>query len=110
MPNLTPLPYPRLLFLVLADPIAPDRTRLSSRIYGLTDDIAEQERHLQNLELTNNEETDMVTKLMENLRSPFFRVGPPSAWEGRAAHVMRRIREDVATPLAPDEFEGPLTD
>ncbi|HEX7097082.1 MAG TPA: aromatic ring-hydroxylating dioxygenase subunit alpha [Acidimicrobiales bacterium] len=110
MPNLTPLPYPTLLILVRADPIAPDRTRLFSRIYGLTDDIEEQERHLQNLELTNKEDTDMVTNLMENLRSPFFRVGPPSAWEGRAAHVMRRIREDVATPLAPDEFEGPLTD
>ena len=24
--------------------------------------------------------------------------------EGRAAHVMKLIRDDVATPLAPDEF------
>ena len=42
----------------------------------------------------------MVTKLMANLRSPFVRVGPPTVWEGRAAHVMRLVREDVATPLA----------
>jgi choline monooxygenase len=108
MPNLTPLPYPTVLILVRADPIAPDRTRLVSRIYGLTDDIDEQERHLENLELTNREDTDMVTILMANLHSPFYRVGPPSAWEGRAAHVMRKIREDVATPLAPDEFDGPV--
>lgn len=106
MPNLTPLPYPTMLILVRADPLAPDRTRLLSRIYGLTDDVDEQERHLSTLELTNKEDTDMVTVLMENLRSPFFRVGPPTAWEGRAAHVMRMIRHDVATPLAPDEFEG----
>jgi phenylpropionate dioxygenase-like ring-hydroxylating dioxygenase large terminal subunit len=104
MPNLTPLPYPTQLIMVRADPIAPDRTRLFSRIYGLTDDIAEQEAQLENLEITNREDTDMVTILMENLRSPFYRVGPPTTWEGRAAHVMQRIREDVATPLAPDEF------
>jgi choline monooxygenase len=107
MPNLTPLPYPTMLILVRADPIAPDRTRLFSRIYGLTDDLDEQERQLQNLEITNKEDTDMVTVLMENPRSPFSRVGPPTAWEGRAAHVMRTIREDVATPLAPDEFDHP---
>jgi phenylpropionate dioxygenase-like ring-hydroxylating dioxygenase large terminal subunit len=35
-PNLTPLPYPTQLILVRADPIAPDRTRLLSRIYGRT--------------------------------------------------------------------------
>jgi len=110
MPNLTPLPYPTLLILVRADPLAPDKTRLFSRIYGLTDDLNEQEKHLQNLELTNKEDTDMVTVLMENLRSPFYRVGPPTTWEGRAAHVMRKIREDVATPLAPDEFDGPVAD
>ncbi|MDD9369743.1 MAG: aromatic ring-hydroxylating dioxygenase subunit alpha [Acidimicrobiales bacterium] len=104
MPNLTPLPYPTQIIMVRADPIAPDATRLVSRIYGLTDDIAEQEAQLENLEITNKEDTDMVTVLMENLRSPFYRVGPPSTWEGRAAHVMSRIREDVATPLAPDEF------
>lgn len=108
MPNLTPLPYPTQLIMVRADPIAPDRTRLFSRIYGLTEDIEEQEGQLQNLEITNKEDTDMVTVLMENLRSPFYRVGPPSMWEGRAAHVMRMIREDVATPLAPDEFDGPV--
>jgi choline monooxygenase len=106
LPNLTPLPYPTQLILVRADPIAPDRTRLFSRIYGVTDDIDEQEAQLQNLEATNKEDTDMVTILMENLRSPFYRVGPPTTWEGRAAHVMRMVREDVATPLAVDEFDG----
>lgn len=105
MPNLTPLPYPTLLILVRADPLAPDRTRLFSRIYGLTTDVDEQERHLANLEVTNNEDTDMVTVLMENLRSPFYRVGPPTVWEGRAAHVISRIRRDTATPLDADEFE-----
>ena len=105
MPNLTPLPYPTQIIMVRADPIAPDKTRLFSRIYGLTDDVAEQDAQLENLEITNQEDTDMVTILMENLRSPFYRVGPPTTWEGRAAHVMQRIREDVATPLAPDEFD-----
>jgi choline monooxygenase len=46
----------------------------------------------------------MVTELMRNLRSPFFSVGPPTTWEGRAAHIMKLVRDDVATPLAPDEF------
>ena len=46
----------------------------------------------------------MVTRLMQNLRSPFFRVGPPTTWEARAAHLMGLVREDVATPLADDEF------
>ncbi len=105
-PNLTPLPYPTVLILVRADPLSPTRTRLFSRIYGLSDDREEQERHLTNLELTNQEDTDMVAVLMENLRSPFLRVGPPTAWEGRAAHIMRLIREDMATPLAPDEFSA----
>ncbi|MEA3183553.1 MAG: hypothetical protein QOJ74_30, partial [Ilumatobacteraceae bacterium] len=52
------------------------------------------------------EDTTMVTELMRNLRSPFFRVGPPTTWEGRAAHVMQLVRSDVATPLAADEFTG----
>ena len=104
-PNLTPLPYATMLILVRADPLAPDRTRLVSRIYGVGRSTVEQEADLANLELTNAEDTDMVTKLMTNLRSPFFRVGPPTLWEGRAAHVMRLVREDVATPLAADEFE-----
>ena len=56
------------------------------------------------LAMTNKEDTDMVTVLMDNLRSPFFRVGPPTTWEGRAAHVMRLVRSDVAEPLAEDEF------
>ena len=50
----------------------------------------------------------MVTELMKNLRSPFYRVGPASTWEGRAAHVMKLVRADVASPLADDEFSGPL--
>jgi len=103
-PNLTPLPYPTQLILVRADPIAPDRTRLFSRIYGIDKTIEEQNFELDRLETTNKEDTDMVTELMKNLRSPFYRVGPPSAWEGRAAHVMRTVRADVATPLADDEF------
>ena len=85
--------------------MAPDRTRLVSRIYGLHRTPEEQEADLVNLELTNREDTDMVGVLMRNLRSPFYRVGPPSTWEGRAAHVMKLVRADVATPLAPDEFE-----
>jgi len=105
-PNLTPLPYPTQLIMVRADPIAPDRTRLFSRIYGIGKPIEEQEEQLQSLEQTNKEDTDMVTELMRNLRSPFYRVGPPTSWEGRAAHIMRLVRDDVATPLAPDEFEG----
>ena len=103
-PNLTPLPYANLLILVRADPLAPDRTRLVSRIYGLNRTPEEQEADLVNLELTNREDTDMVGVLMRNLRSPFYRVGPPSTWEGRAAHVMKLVRADVATPLARDEF------
>ena len=63
-----------------------------SRIYGLNRTGDEQEADLVNLELTNKEDTDMVTVLMGNLRSPFSRVGPPSSWEARAAHVMQMIR------------------
>jgi len=107
-PNLTPLPYPTQLILVRADPIAPDRTRLFSRIYGLTEDVEAQERELESLAVTNKEDTDMVTILMTNLRSPFYRVGPPTTWEGRAAHLMGLVRQDVATPLDPDEFTVPV--
>jgi len=103
-PNLTPLPYPTQLILVRADPIAPDRTRLVSRIYGLTERIEEQDEQLRDLEMTNREDTDMVTILMDNLRSPFYRVGPPTSWEGRACHVMELVRRDMASPLATDEF------
>lgn len=105
-PNLTPLPYGTMLIVVRADPIAPDRTRLFSRIWGFTTDIDEQNEVLAQLEQTNKEDTDMVTNLMTNLRSPFYRVGPPTTWEGRAAHVMRLVRSDVAAPLADDEFVG----
>ncbi|GAA3789550.1 hypothetical protein GCM10022226_05360 [Sphaerisporangium flaviroseum] len=107
-PNLTPLPYASQLIMVRVDPIAAGRSRLFSRIYGLTEEIALQNRELDGLALTNKEDTDMVTQLMENLRSPFYRVGPPSVWEGRAQHMMRLIRQDVATPLDADEFEGPV--
>jgi phenylpropionate dioxygenase-like ring-hydroxylating dioxygenase large terminal subunit len=107
-PNLTPLPYATQLILVRADPIAPDRTRLFSRLYGRDKSIAEQDEQLEILAKTNQEDTDMVTELMRNLRSPFFRVGPPTTWEGRAAHVMRLVRNDMGTPLAPDEFTAPL--
>ena len=107
-PNLTPLPYPTQLLLVRADPIAPDRTRLFSRIYGIDKSIEEQDFELDRLAVTNREDTDMVTVLMNNLRSPFYRVGPASTWEGRAAHVMKLVRADVATPLREDEFTAPL--
>ena len=107
-PNLTPLPYPTQLLLVRADPIAPDRTRLFSRIYGIDKSIDEQNEQLDILAETNREDTEMVTVLMENLRSPFYRVGPPTTWEGRAAHVMKLVREDLAQPLADDEFDGPV--
>ena len=103
-PTLTPLPYPTMLMLVRADPIAPDRTRLFSRIYSYGISDAEKQAAHEMLVRTNREDTDMVTELMRNLRSPFYRVGPPTTWEGRAAHVMRLMRQDVATPLAPDEF------
>jgi phenylpropionate dioxygenase-like ring-hydroxylating dioxygenase large terminal subunit len=105
-PNLTPLPYPTQLILVRADPLAPDRTRLVSRIYGRSTDPDEQAAQLASLAATNAEDTAMVARLMPNLQSPFYRVGPPSAWEGRAAHLMELIRADVATPLAADEFTG----
>jgi choline monooxygenase len=93
-----------MLILVRADPIAPDRTRLFSRVYGFTNDLDEQNEVLDQLAQTNKEDTDMVTNLMVNLRSPFYRVGPPTTWEGRAAHVMQLVRADVATPLADNEF------
>ena len=105
-PNLTPLPYPDQLILVRADPIAPDSTRLFSRIYGVSKSIEDQDFALDRLATTNMEDTDMVTVLMGNLKSPFYRVGPASTWEGRAAHVMKMVRTDVATPLASDEFVG----
>jgi phenylpropionate dioxygenase-like ring-hydroxylating dioxygenase large terminal subunit len=107
-PNLTPLVFPTQLMLVRADPLAPDRTRLVSRVYGLAATADEEELAIQQLETTNREDTDMVTVLMANLRSPFYRVGPPTAWEARAAHMMRLVRADVAEPLASDEFDGPV--
>src|SRR3546814_18289234 len=38
MPHLTPLPFPTVLLMVRADPLAHDRTRLFCRIYGPPDD------------------------------------------------------------------------
>jgi choline monooxygenase len=78
-------------------------------IYGLAATVEEEEAELRSLETTNAEDTAMVTVLMGNLRSPFYRVGPASAWEGRAAHIMKLVREDTATPLAADEFTEPPT-
>jgi len=103
-PNLSPLPSPTELWIVRADPIAPDRTRLFSRVYGLNKSIEEQELTLENLEATNIEDTDMVALTMRNLRSPLYAVGPPSKWETRAVHIDRLVRADVQTPLADDEF------
>jgi choline monooxygenase len=94
---------------VRADPLAPDSTRLISRIYGRSTDPDEQSAQLASLAATNAEDTAMVGRLMPNLQSPFYRVGPASTWEGRAAHLMELIRTDVATPLAPDEF-SPISD
>jgi phenylpropionate dioxygenase-like ring-hydroxylating dioxygenase large terminal subunit len=107
-PNLTPLVFPTELMLVRADPLGPDRIRLVSRVYGTAATPEEQEPAIRQLEETNREDTAMVTVLMQNLRSPFYRVGPPTAWEGRAAHMMRLVRADVAEPLASDEFDGPV--
>ncbi len=103
-PNLSPLPSPTELWMVRADPIAPDRTRLFSRVYGLGKTRDDEERSLQNLEDTNIEDTNIVTRCMDNLRSPLYSVGPPSKWETRALHIDRLVRRDVATPLAEDEF------
>ncbi len=105
-PNLVPLPKPSFIWMVRIDPITPERTRMFSRVYGLTRDIDEQNDAIRLLELANQEDTDMVTVLMEHLRSPFYRAGPATTWEGRATHLMRLVRQDVETPLAPDEFEG----
>ncbi len=103
-PNLSPLPSPTELWMVRADPIAPDRTRLFSRVYGLNKTREEEEFTLKNLEDTNIEDTNMVAMTMANLRSPLYRVGPASKWEGRAVHIDRLVRADMATPLAEDEF------
>jgi choline monooxygenase len=107
-PNLSPLPGPTELWIVRADPIAPDRTRLFSRVYGLNKTREEEEFTLKNLEDTNIEDTQMVTKCMTNLRSPLYAVGPPSKWETRALHIDRLVRADMAKPLAEDEFVGPI--
>ena len=58
-------------------------------MYGLTHDIDEQNAAIRLLELANQEDTDMITILMEHLRSPFYRAGPATTWEGRATHLIR---------------------
>ena len=107
-PNVVPLPKPDYIWMVRVDPITPTTTRMFSRVYGLTDEIEKQEEAINLLEMANKEDTDMVTILMDNLRSPFYRAGPASTWETRATHLIRLVREDVATPLDPDEFDGPV--
>jgi len=72
---------PAQLILVRAGPLAPDRTRLVSRIYGRSTDAADQAAQLATLAATNAEDTAMVARLMPNLESPFYRVGPASRWE-----------------------------
>ena len=79
-PNLVPLPKPSFIWMVRIDPITPERTRMFSRVYGLTHDLDEQNDAIRLLELANQEDTDMVTVLMEHLRSPFYR--------GRAGHYL----------------------
>ena len=107
-PNLVPLPKPTFIWMVRIDPITPERTRMFSRVYGLTHDVDEQNDAIRLLELANQEDTDMITILMENVRSPFYRAGPAATWEGRIAQILRLLRSDVETPLAPDEFEGSI--
>jgi len=103
-PNLIALTFPTQLWLVRCDPIGPARMRMFSRIYGFDTSQEVQDAAFEHLETTNKEDTDMLKVLMSNLRSPFYRVGPPSTWEVRAVHLWRTVREQLATPLAPDEF------
>jgi choline monooxygenase len=103
-PNLVALTFPTQLWLVRCDPLGPAKMRLFSRIYGLDTDQAVQDEAFEHLETTNHEDTEMLLVLMENLRSPFYRVGPASTWEVRAEHLWPTVRQQVATPLAPDEF------
>ena len=104
-PNLIALTFPTQLWLVRCDPIGPARMRMFSRIYGFDTSQEVQDAAFEHLETTNKEDTDMLKILMTNLRSPFYRVGPPSTWEVRAVHLWRTVREQLATPLAPDEFD-----
>ena len=78
--------------------------RLFSRIYGLDTSAEVQDAAFEHLEQTNLEDTEMLQILMDNLRSPFCRVGPASTWEVRATHLWETLRHQLDTPLAPDEF------
>ena len=104
-PNLVALTFPTQLWLVRCDPLAPAGMRLFSRVYGRDTDPAVQDAAFEHLETTNREDTEMLLVLMDNLRSPFYRVGPASTWEVRAANLWEVVRRQVATPLAPDEFD-----
>jgi hypothetical protein len=103
-PNLVALTFPTQLWLVRCDPIGPAKMRLLSRVYGFDTSQEVQDAAFEHLATTNREDTDMLLVLMENLRSQLFRVGPPAAWEVRAVHLWKTVREQLATPLADDEF------
>ena len=103
-PNLVALTFPTQLWLVRCDPLGPARMRLFSRIYGLDASAEVQDAAFEHLEQTNLEDTEMLRILMDNLRSPFCRVGPASTWEVRATHLWETLRRQLDTPLAPDEF------
>ena len=79
--------------------------RLLSRVYGLDTSQELQDAAFEHLETTNREDTDMLAVLMQNLRSPFCRVGPSATWEVRAVHLWRTVRAQLDTPLAADEFD-----
>ena len=103
-PNLVALTFPTQLWLVRCDPLGPAQMRLFSRIYGFDTSSEVQDAAFEHLEQTNLEDTEMLQILMENLRSPFFRVGPASTWEVRATRLWDTVRRLLDTPLAPDEF------
>lgn len=103
-PNLVALTFPTQLWLVRCDPLGPAQMRLFSRIYGLDTGSEVQDAAFEHLEQTNLEDTEMLQILMDNLRSPFARVGPASIWEVRATHLWETLRRQLDTPLASDEF------
>ena len=91
-PNLVPLPK---------QAHRPDNPRAHQDLAGVRPDPRHHEQNGHPTGAANQEDTDMITILMD--RSPFYRAGPAATWEGRA---IRLVRQDVETPLAPDEFEG----
>ena len=68
--------------LVLVARVTRQRRVQAAVCVELVVDLADEQ--LDTLAKTNAEDTGMVTELMKNLRSPFYRVGPPSTWEARA--------------------------